>query len=422
MTSGVEQPTGGHAEPGQEIRLYRLVPFGGLLVGTLVATLAPVPGQPPPVVHLSISAAAAAWIAWFVTLHPQWLDRRRLMGTYFLGLTGFSAALVVISPWYGFFAWIGLIHSYFVLHGRWRLVGVGVSAMLVATAQSVGPPTSWGHLALWGVLVCFNVGVAVLVSRIETLNTEQHANRKKLVEELAEANRRLSETMRENDALHARLLAQAREAGVLDERQRMARELHDTLAQGLTGIITQLSAAGQARNRPVDCQRHVDNALDLARESLTEARRSVRAVRPEPLEHARLPEVVTDLARRWSALNEVPAEVRVTGTPRPLHPEVEVTLLRTAQESLANVARHAAAGRVGLTLSYMEDVVTLDIRDDGTGFDPTGETRTRPDGGFGLAGMRQRVTGVGGLLAVESEPGGGTAVSASVPVTPGALR
>ncbi|MFD0787948.1 sensor histidine kinase, partial [Micromonospora azadirachtae] len=105
---------------------------------------------------------------------------------------------------------------------------------------------------------------------------------------------------------------------------------------------------------------------------------------------------------------------------QPLHPEVEVTLLRAAQEALANVARHARASRVGLTLSYMSDVVTLDVRDDGIGFDP--DVRPAPrqtDGGYGLTAMRQRVTGVGGELTVESEPGGGTAVSASVPALPG---
>src|SRR5581483_3611116 len=102
----------------------------------------------------------------------------------------------------------------------------------------------------------------------------------------------------------------------------------------------------------------------------------------------------------------------------PLLPEVEVALLRTAQEALANVAKHAHAQRVGLTLSYMEDLVTLDVRDDGAGFRAGGRAaRNGSDGGFGLDAMRQRITGVAGTLAIESEPGGGgTAVSASVPI------
>ena len=109
-----------------------------------------------------------------------------------------------------------------------------------------------------------------------------------------------------------------------------------------------------------------------------------------------------------------------TGDVQPLHPEVEVTLLRTAQEALANVAKHASASHAWLTLSFMGDVVTLDVRDDGVGFAVAAKTDERGSG-FGLSAMRQRVNRVAGTLAIESEPGGGTAVSARVPaiVAPG---
>jgi signal transduction histidine kinase len=104
-----------------------------------------------------------------------------------------------------------------------------------------------------------------------------------------------------------------------------------------------------------------------------------------------------------------------------MRPEVEVALLRTAQEALANVAKHAQATRVGVTLSYMEHQVALDVRDDGAGFDPStivGLQRPADGGGFGLIAMRQRIEGLSGTLQVESEPGGGTGVSACVPATP----
>jgi len=203
----------------------------------------------------------------------------------------------------------------------------------------------------------------------------------------------------------------------------MAREIHDTLAQGLTGIITQLEAARQAANDPSAWRRHLDNASTLARESLREARRSVQALRTEALDTARLPEVLAELARRWAEVHGVAAEVTTTGEPRPLHPEVEMTLLRTAQEALTNVAKHAGASRVGLTLSYMEDVVALDVRDDGAGFDPARLSEQAPgEGGFGLLAMRQRVRRLAGRLDVESRPGAGTAISASVPVIPAEAR
>jgi signal transduction histidine kinase len=219
----------------------------------------------------------------------------------------------------------------------------------------------------------------------------------------------------------------AREAGAGDERQRMAREIHDTLAQGLTGIVTQLEAAQQT-SRDAERERRIDNAKRLARDSLAEARRSVQALRPQALEDSRLPEALAGEVARWSATSGVAGEMETTGQARLLHPEVEVTLLRVAQEALANVARHAGAARAGVTLSYMEDVVSLDVRDDGAGFAvaPVEDGRanghlageTPAAGGFGLISMRQRVTRLAGQLEIESEPGAGTAVSASLPAIP----
>ncbi|MEU5913554.1 sensor histidine kinase [Micromonospora sp. NPDC047527] len=403
-----------------EASLYRVFPYGGLALGTLLALVAPAPRSLGVMPTLAVTVAAGCWVAWFITLHPGWQSRLRPMAVYYVGLLTFAAALVAVSPWYGFFAWIGYIHAFPVLPRRWRIAGVVATAALIATSHAGGLTVAMSHWLLWLLLVLFNLVVAGSVSWFAMVAEQEDAKRQRLVAELGEANSQLTETARENAGLHAQLLTQAREAGVLDERQRMAREIHDTLAQGLAGIITQLEAAEQTRDRSGDWHRHVDNALALARESLTEARRSVRAVRPESLETARLPDVLAELGGRWSALHGVRAEVATTGTPRPLHPEIEVTLLRAAQEALANVARHASASRVGLTLSYMADVVTLDVRDDGTGFEVTDQPAPRmPTGGYGLAAMRQRVTRVGGELAVESEPGGGTAISASIPALPG---
>src|SRR4051794_3967574 len=223
--------------------------------------------------------------------------------------------------------------------------------------------------------------------------------------------------MAENAQLQAQLVASARDAGVRDERDRLAREIHDTLAQGLAGVVAQLQAA-LSGGEP-DRERHLDTAAELARSTLVEARRSVQALRPEPLEAARLPDALAAVAARWSEVSGVPAAVTTTGTARQLHPEVEIALLRTGQEALANVGKHAAASRVGVTLSYMEDVVTLDVRDDGIGFDLAGLPGEVADGsGFGLTGMRQRVGRFAGRLEIESSPGEGTAVSATVPAIP----
>ncbi|WP_242454204.1 sensor histidine kinase [Bailinhaonella thermotolerans] len=165
---------------------------------------------------------------------------------------------------------------------------------------------------------------------------QEEERRERTLEELSRTNRLLEASLAENARLHAQLLAQAREAGVLDERRRMAREIHDTLAQGLTGIIAQLQAAEQMHEVPAPWRRPFDAVKNLARESLTEARRSVEALRPEPLQAARLGDALAGVADRWSNLHGLPVQVTTTGTPRPMAPEAELALLRTAQEALAN--------------------------------------------------------------------------------------
>ena len=176
---------------------------------------------------------------------------------------------------------------------------------------------------------------------------------------------------------------QAREAGIREERQRMAREIHDTLAQGFAGIATQLQAAQRAGIAGDDLawRHHLDHAIRLTRDGLEEARRSVRAIGPAQLDSTLLPDAVAAIAAEWSDRNGVRATVSVTGDTRALHPEVEATVVRIAQEALSNSAKHAGASRVGVTLSYMDDQVALDIRDDGVGFDAAQDAG---DGRFGL--------------------------------------
>ncbi|ONH27747.1 sensor histidine kinase [Pseudofrankia asymbiotica] len=407
----------------RELLAYRIIPYIGLGISVLLSALVPSDDRWSQIaVEIGLSMVAAGWMVWFRVLHPTWAGRRRLMTGYLVILLALIATLVILAPWYGFFAFTGYLESTALLTGWRRMLGAVVTAMIVATSQVGGVPTSWGYLLLYVVVFGFNVGVAGTLTWFDAISTEQRAARGRAITQLGEANRRLQAALTENAGLHAQLVVQAREAGTLDERARLAREIHDTLAQGLAGIITQLQAAEQAGTHG----HHLSTALRLARESLTEARRSVRALRPAELAEAALPDALADVAARWTQANGVPVEVSATGPVVVLHPEVEATVLRVAQESLANVARHASATRVGLTLSYMSDVVTVDIRDDGVGFDTdqvAGPGRAGGDGdtrggGFGLAAMRQRVARLAGGLSVESEPGAGTAVSAALPAIP----
>jgi signal transduction histidine kinase len=406
----------------KENTVVKFLPYFLMAVGTLITLLQPLWGiQPPVVAVLGLAAFTTAWVTWFFPLHPEWREqRRRLMALYYVGFVVLTAGLVTLSPWYGVFAFLGYVHAYECLAGRWRYAGVAATGTLAATSQ-IGGPTSITGETWWAylILVSFNILMAGVFFYFGEMTDQRNLKQKQALVELGKANRKLEAALEENAGLHAQLLVQAREAGVLDERQRMAREIHDTLAQGLAGILTQLQAAEQRADEPSTWRRHVTNAMNLARESLTEARRTVHAVEPAVLADARLPEAISDVTRRWAEVNDIDAVLTTTGDARPMHADVEVTLLRTAQEALANVAKHSQASRVGLTLSYMEDLVTLDVRDDGIGFDPNVKRANgSTNGGFGLAGMRQRVQRLAGRLDIESEPGGGTAISATVPAIP----
>ncbi|WP_201776819.1 sensor histidine kinase [Streptacidiphilus anmyonensis] len=378
------------------------------------------------VADLTLCAAAAAWMLAFFTLRPAWRERPRLMAVFFAVLIGIAAVLVLRDPWFGFFTPALYVYAFRVVPWPWEPVAVGAVAAVAGTAQAygVGKGTPLGAAEYLAILLA-NIVPMCGFSWFAQRSNRYQEERERALAEISEANRRLEASLAENAALHEQLLAGAREAGVQDERRRMAREIHDTLAQGFTGVIAQLRAAEQAAEgadaaAPAVWHRHVDAAARLAKESLTEARRSVHALRPEPLRTARLGEALTGVTERWTALSGTPVRVSTTGTPRPLPPETELALLRTAQEALANVAKHARARQVALTLSYLEAEVALDVVDDGTGFDPARAAVAAPrtDGGFGLVGMRERIESVAGTLQIESEPGSGTGISARVPAGP----
>ena len=211
------------------------------------------------------------------------------------------------------------------------------------------------------------------------------------------------------------LAAAEREAGVLAERQRLAREIHDTLAQGFASIVMQLEAADANTRAGQSSRSYTDQALRTARANLEEARRMVWHLRPEVLEDGTLAHALGRLATSFAADTGVAAELVVTGQPVPLPTTAEVVLLRVAQEALTNVRRHAAATRVQVTLSFLDTAVGLDVRDDGSGFDPTRVT-PRSGGRLGLQSMRERVTEFGGEFTIETAPDEGTTVAVSLPV------
>jgi len=210
---------------------------------------------------------------------------------------------------------------------------------------------------------------------------------------MAEENLRISEAQRK--------------AAVLEERNRMARDIHDTLAQGFTGVIFQLEAAKNAsvNGAPSEADEHMQRASELARQSLGEARRSVKALRPEALEQGELCAALRGLIQQTTTGTSLRGEFTTQGQPRKLSPIREDTLLRILQECLTNALKHSGAKVFRATLSFDANAVSLKLEDDGIGFDPL-----RRHDGFGLLGIRERVNQIEGKLVIATEPGNGTRI------------
>ena len=209
-----------------------------------------------------------------------------------------------------------------------------------------------------------------------------------------------------------RLAEQGKQAAISEERNRIAREIHDTLAQSFTSIRMQLEAALRLLTRnPEQAQACITLAQDLAKTGLAAARRSVWALQPEAEDYRHLSTTLERLAAQQTAETSIQVEVEIVGTPYALPSEVGMNLLRIGQEALNNAIRHASAQTI-LTLTYAPHQIQLQIQDDGQGFDPL----LASSGGFGLIGMQQRSDRLGGTFTLSSQLGRGTEVRITVPI------
>jgi signal transduction histidine kinase len=350
-----------------------------------------------------LTALLLGWIEWWGHWDLSPLSRRLLVNVVQLGLL---AAIIAVSPLGGFIVWMqyAICGSFFT--GPLLIASLLVSCSLITSVQ-MGGFSNIG--APWE----FPIGLFLLDVLIGLVSIGLANRREEAVWRRNAAAARLLAEQRTNAQLHQQLVDQAREAGVREERARLARDLHDTVAQGLVAVITQLEAIDDAGMTDAATRRRVENAKALARTGLGEARRAVHALRPIVLDGAPLPTALRAMLDEWAAVNPARTELIVSGQPRATR--ADPTLIRTTQEALANVARHAQAGRVVINLDYLEDEVLLDIHDDGLGFDPSATASPSQQGGHGLPGMADRLRVAGGTLSVESEPGSGAVISAAVP-------
>lgn len=214
---------------------------------------------------------------------------------------------------------------------------------------------------------------------------------------------------------HQTMLAiQTGQAATLEERNRMARDIHDTLAQGFTAVIIQLAAAEDAKTRGLhgELDQHLQSARELARNSLMEARRSVQALRPQALEDAPFWEALKRLIKQTTNGTPLQTTFRRTGQPYELRPFWQEQLLHIGQEALTNTLKHARASRFETRLSFDEHDVSLEFKDNGAGFQ-----LDEPHDGSGLRGMRERVQRIGATLDVRSGIGEGTTIRVVLPAS-----
>jgi len=361
------------------------------------ASLAIVQAGPlDPARRIIATAALAAMVPWYIflgrPLMKQDTTTEPRATIYLFGLVVLFAIAQsqVANAWFLAF---GLLPMCFHVTTARRAMAFVVIINVIAAGLDVWrDPGLPGALTALGILA-FAVTFSYVYSRWMARVIEQSLERAALIEQL--------------EATRAELAAAHHQAGVQAERHRLAGEIHDTLAQGFTSIVTLLQASLDAAS---PARRHLDLALLTARENLAEARTLVTALTPATLEAGTLGDTVRRVTSATRAQAGIEAHAEMTGTARRLPTGTEVVLLRVCQEALANVRKHADARQVRVRLCYAGTTVRLTVTDDGKGFDPGGTT-----GGYGLKGMRDRVSQVGGTVEVASVPGRGTEVSAEVP-------
>jgi signal transduction histidine kinase len=371
--------------------------FAVVLAGTLLIVLTT---SEPLSLRLGAAAALLATVPLYILMGRPAIDadrdvRRGTIYIAFMVLAVVVAQLqVAASSWVLFAACPQCFMAMTLPRAFAGVVALNITPVTLALGSGRNSPGTIGFVLGTCVLgLSFSVVFGTWVVRI----IEQSRERAALIGRL--------------EAAQTELALVSRQAGTLAERQRLAGEIHDTLAQGLTSIVMLLQAAdAELSADPDEARRHVGIAVQTAREGLAEARAMVAALTPAHLDSGPLHEALERLTIRIGAELSISALFEVFGEARPLSAAAEVVLLRAGQEALANVRKHAQAGEVRVVLSYGENAVRLDVRDDGAGFEPE-----CVNGGYGLRGMRSRILQVGGSLLVRAKPGEGTALSVEVP-------
>jgi signal transduction histidine kinase len=367
----------------------------GLCVSTAILVLFGVGVRPP--YRWAALALLAALFAWYVMVGRGGLRRHR--GAAYLVLAGpLTVLLFAVAPIAALMLFAIYPHIWAMLPTRAAMVAtvvvVGGVAVVTGFQQTVSAAAAPTALVVGALSLIIALLMGLWIARI----IRQSGRRAALLAELA--------------ATRAELAALSRDAGTHAERERLAREIHDTLAQGFTSVLLLIEAAeSELDGDPAAARQHLGRARETARENLAEARAMVAAMTPPDLTRTSLPDALRRMVERAGVDGGLRAVLDVTGTPFGLPAEHAVAILRSAQEALTNVRRHSGASLAEVTLAYTADTVNLRVCDDGCGFDATAAT----EGRYGLAGMRARAERIGAVLAIEAAPGRGVRISLEVP-------
>lgn len=372
-----------------------------LLIATLVSSVNLPFGEAA--LNLLLGSGFAVLYFYGTALQPGWREGTSL--AWLLSLTMLWVLAMLMSP-----VGIYLVFSLFFLYLRVMDDVRGVVAVVAATAASILTQVPAG-LTVGGVMGPA-VSAAVVLAIHYAFRTLVRINREReeLITQLMDTRLQLAET--------------ERAAGVTEERQRLAHEIHDTVAQGLSSIQMLLHSAerdlqrlGLSEEELAGPTRFIDLARTTAKDNLGEARAMIAALQPASLSETSLESALERMAAGFAAAGDLRIEVGVEGTERQLPMKTEAALLRIAQGAVGNVAKHAEASRCRVTVTYEADEVRLDVVDNGRGFDPAAVAEQPAGlGHVGLDAMRRRAAEQGGAVEVESTPGYGTAVSVAIPV------
>jgi signal transduction histidine kinase len=365
------------------------------LVMTVVLALGDEGSYPTPSVFLGASIGLALWYVPFIVTPLRWWHDHPWGTLLYFGLAWGLWALLMLQ-YDGALLLMGLFFPAVFIRFRvaWAIAAASIQTVLLLVVFMIA-----NSAEVNGTTIILAIGLliaAIILGLFISAVINQNVERKRLLDELTET--------------RASLLRVERETGMLVERQRLARDIHDTLAQQFTSIIMHLAAARLGKADAVHT--HIEQAEQAARDGLEESRRIIWDQTPPQLENTSFVEAVEAELARWATDTQISIEMIVTGEPNQQDKKVETALLRIVQEALHNIKKHAQANAVTITLSYMPDMLVLDVADDGVGFALEHQERQ----GFGLISMQERAKGIDGTMTTESEPGQGVTIAVSVPL------